>query len=50
MGGANTFDDVTTDVATAAVQLTGHDLVSPTHVWAISLEKTGCCTLTEEIP
>jgi hypothetical protein len=50
MEGVDTFDDVIADVATAAAQLTGHDLVGPTHDWAVSLEKTDRHTLTEAFP
>jgi hypothetical protein len=49
-GGADTFDDVTINMATAMAQLTGRDLVGLTHVWAVSLEKAGRCTLTEAFP
>ena len=49
-GGADDFDDVISGVATAAAQLTGRDLVGPTHVCAVSLEMTGPCALTEAFP
>jgi hypothetical protein len=50
MGEADTFSDVTDDVAPEAAQLTGHDLVGPTLVWAVSLEKTERRVLTEAFP
>jgi hypothetical protein len=50
MEGVDTFDDVIADVATDAVQLTRHDLVGPTHDWAVSLEKTNHHALTDAFP
>jgi hypothetical protein len=49
-GGADSFDDVISIVAIGKAQLTGRDPVGPNHVWAVSLEKTGYCMLTEVFP
>ena len=45
--GPDNLDDVISDVATAAARLTGCDLVGPPHAYAVSLEMTGPCALTE---